>query len=213
MYNNTCALPKRVLFYGDSITDAGRDRNDPQSLGEGFVRYAVQFFRGCHPDSDCVFLNRGISGNRTEQMVARLQTDLVALCPDTVVLLAGINDVWHRARENEPVDYAAVAQNLKTMLDAIRGVGARVILLEPFVVAPSECENLLREGVNRLITLERALAQSDADVYVPLDGLLAAESLKIAPQLLSADGVHPDTAGRKFIGTIVGKILAEMQNA
>ena len=86
----------RILFQGDSITDAGRDRRNYFHMGSGYPKYAVRYIKEAHPDADIEFINLGISGNRTGQLFDRLYPDAIALQPDIISILIGINDVWHR---------------------------------------------------------------------------------------------------------------------
>lgn len=95
----------RVLFIGDSITDAGwgrsggraipsdkRNRSDQNHLlGQGYVYLCASYFTSEYPDSDFEFLNRGISGNTLPEMAARWQQDVIDLHPDVVSVLIGSN--------------------------------------------------------------------------------------------------------------------------
>ena len=83
----------KIVFEGDSITDAGRDRSNPHDMGEGYPKFASAMLQDSFPDTDFEFINMGISGDRTEQLVERVD-QLVAHQPDVVVILIGVNDVW-----------------------------------------------------------------------------------------------------------------------
>ena len=61
----------RILFTGDSITDAGRDRRDYHDLGHGYVNYVADLLRTEMPNTDFEFINTGISANRTGQLFDR----------------------------------------------------------------------------------------------------------------------------------------------
>ena len=91
----------KILFQGDSITDAGRDRSDYHDLGEGYPKYAAEAIVSKYPDEDFEFINLGISGNQTADLVDRLQSDFIDIQPDFVSILIGINDTWHRAENRE----------------------------------------------------------------------------------------------------------------
>lgn len=84
----------RVLFQGDSVTDAGRDRTDPHHLGNGYVRFAARMLEERRPDIEWEFLNLGMSCHRSKDLVARWQADCLDFKPDIVSILIGINDVW-----------------------------------------------------------------------------------------------------------------------
>ena len=91
----------RILFQGDSITDAGRDRtrtevNDALALGRGYAYLASARLLRDHPRHGLLLWNRGISGNRVPDLLARWQTDCLALQPNLVSILIGVNDLWHK---------------------------------------------------------------------------------------------------------------------
>ena len=62
----------RILFQGDSITDAGRDRRNYHDLGNGYPKYASALIKSAFPDEDIEFINLGIAGNKTWQLFERL---------------------------------------------------------------------------------------------------------------------------------------------
>src|SRR5438445_12311038 len=96
-----------VLFQGDSITDAGRDRGvaDPNSagaLGSGYPLLAAAAALAAHPDRGLRFYNRGISGNKVPDLAARRATDTAALAPDVLSIRIGVTDVWHKLSSGHP---------------------------------------------------------------------------------------------------------------
>ena len=68
----------RILFQGDSVTDAGRNYSDPDDLGPGYPKYAAERLGELFPEKEFVFFNRGISGNRSSQLLTRLQSQAVS---------------------------------------------------------------------------------------------------------------------------------------
>jgi len=86
----------RVLLQGDSITDCGRDRGDPNSLGNGYAMMAASWFSAAYPAKKVEFINRGISGNRVKDLQGRWQEDCLDLKPTWVSIMIGINDCWRR---------------------------------------------------------------------------------------------------------------------
>ena len=86
----------KIFFYGDSVTDCNRVYSDPDNIGEGYVKYTVESLKLAYEDADIQFINRGISGNRTIDLLNRLDADLIAHQPDIVTILIGVNDTWRR---------------------------------------------------------------------------------------------------------------------
>src|SRR5262245_6440742 len=92
-----------ILFQGDSITDAGRKKDDdaPNSaaaLGKGYSWLAAAQLLVDRPDDNFKIFNRGISGNKVYQLAERWQADCLVLKPDVLSILIGVNDYWHKKK-------------------------------------------------------------------------------------------------------------------
>ena len=199
----------RIVFQGDSITDAGRDKRNFRDMGKGYPKYAAEALRAAHPDVEFDFINLGISGNRTCQLFDRLYADAIAFAPDIVSILIGINDVWHRYGSGRiATTDAQIELNYRSILERLRKeTSAKIVILCPFLL---DCEDKdqIREDLARLIPIVRRLADEFADVYIPLDESFA-EALKTQPEpkYFSGDGVHPNTNGSMFIGKLYAEAL------
>ena len=192
----------RVLFQGDSITDAGRDKRNFRDMGKGYPKYAAEQMIKDHPEVEFDFINLGISGNRTDQLFDRLYSDAVALEPDVISILIGINDIWHRYGDGrvETTD-AQLALNYRCILERLRAqTNAKIVMIAPFLL-DFEGNQHLRPDLERILPIIRDLAKEFADVYLPLDEIFA-EVLPTQPEPLyySRDAVHPNTNGSMFIG-------------
>ena len=190
----------KILFQGDSVTDAGRDRSNPHDLGEGYPKYAAAMLQDAFPDIDFEFVDLGIGGNRTEHLVQRLNDDFVAIQPDVVSIMIGINDVWHRMNGVETSDERFEA-NYRLILDTVKSrTSAKIFIIQPFLLeeaSPDKAE--LREELNRKQAVISRLAAEYGDVYLPLDTVLHTQAEE-APAYYTADGVHPTPDGACFIG-------------
>src|SRR5450755_2232636 len=94
-----------ILFQGDSITDVGRNRsatgaNNAGALGGGYPLIAASHMMRAHPDSGLQIFNRGVSGDKVPALQARWETDTIALKPDILSILVGVNDLWHKLTGN-----------------------------------------------------------------------------------------------------------------
>ena len=192
----------KILFQGDSVTDAGRDRSDPSDMGNGYPRFASAMLQDSYPDTEFEFVNLGISGNRTEHLVERLEADFIDIQPDIVSIMIGINDVWHHhAFEYVETTDEQFEANYRTVLDAVKSrTNARILMIQPFLlesVDPAKQE--LCEELSRKQAIVKRLADEYADAYLPLDEILHAMDEE-DPSYYSADGVHPTPDGACCIG-------------
>ena len=193
----------RILFQGDSITDAGRDRSDPHHLGDGYPKLVAEKLREQYPDVDFEFLNFGISGNRTCDLVERWDTDCLDWQPDVVSILIGINDTWRRYDQNMPTTTEEYEANYRTILQQLKEkTNAKILMLEPFLLPVNSDWECWREDLDPKIHAARRLAREFADVYLPMDGWFAAACVATEPGSLSGDGVHPNEVGADFIADI-----------
>lgn len=199
----------RILFQGDSITDAGRGRDDPHQLGSGYPKYAAEYIIKTFPDEEFEFINLGISGNRTCDLLTRWHTDCIDIQPDVVSILIGINDTWRRYDSNLPMSAEEYEANFRKLLEDIKAnTHAKIMLLEPFLLSVDK--DHYREDLNPKIDVARKLAREYADMFLPLDGIFAAASLYHETTYWSADGVHPTPAGADLIGNYYAQALKAM---
>lgn len=187
-----------LLFQGDSVTDCGRSREDTTDLGPGYPRFAAEELAKRYPNLRVI--NRGISGNRSGDLVARWEEDCLALKPDLLSILIGINDTWRRFDSNSPTTAAEYEANMRRLLTDVRDrLGIPVVLMEPFVLEVQPGQADWREDLDAKIDVLRRLAREFGCLLVPLDGLFAAESCRTPMERLAADGVHPTEEGARLI--------------
>lgn len=199
-----------VLFQGDSITDAGRTLPEGHPLGEGYPRIISQVYQTLFPQQQVQFINRGVSGNRSQDLLARYDRDFLAVNPDFVSILIGINDVWRRFDDNDPTSAAQYEENCRTLFEKLHHdfPNTPIMVLEPFVLETLPDRALWQEDLDEKIVVLRRLARKYADYYVPLDGILASLCCKKhLPKELSEDGVHPTSIGHAYLAEAYLKTL------
>ncbi len=189
-----------VLFYGDSITDCGRERTDPTSLGSGYVRViSEQLFPGSSERKPRI-TNQGISGNRIYDLEARLDQDVISLHPTLVSILVGINDTWHSFKHGKPSSISDFCASYDRILSRLKGeASTRVVICEPFLLPNPEDRRSWRPDLDERITVIRYLAWKHEIPYLPLDGAFAAAAVGTGHAHWLPDGVHPSAAGHELI--------------
>jgi acyl-CoA thioesterase-1 len=189
-----------VLFQGDSITDAGRVREDGDHLGSGYAMMAAAWFQALYPEKEVRFLNRGISGNRTKDLVLRWQEDCLELRPTWISVLIGINDTWRRYDAGSITTAQDYEEAYRMLLERVHiTLPARFILCEPFVLPVPEDREAWREDLDPKIAVVRRLAREYGAVLVPFDGLFAQAATRRSPAFWASDGVHPSPAGHALM--------------
>jgi len=189
-----------VLFQGDSITDAGRDRTNGDDLGSGYAMMGAAWFDALYPEKRVRFLNRGIGGDRVKDLRRRWQVDCLDLRPTWVSILIGINDTWRRYDSNDPTSVQEYEATYRSILEDVRSkLEARLILCEPFVLPIPADRQEWREDLDPKIAIVRKLAREFDALLVPLDGLFAQAAAQRELAFWATDGVHPSKAGHALI--------------
>jgi lysophospholipase L1-like esterase len=204
--NNIFSNGQVVLFQGDSITDCGRDRADPRSLGAGYPASIARLYDALFPGHSVTFLNRGVSGDRSSEMLRRYDADVLALKPDIISILIGVNDTWRRYDSNDPTTADAFERNYRTFLQNIKRdlPAVRIVMIEPFLLNTKADKRSWRVDLDPKIDAIRLLAREFADIFIPMDGLYVSHlaygihgGLKDAD--ITEDGVHPTPTGHALI--------------
>lgn len=192
----TFDVGERVVFFGDSVTDAGR-REDPDGLGNGYVRLLAERLSGT------TVINAGIGGNRVAHLQTRLDDDVLVHRPDLVSILIGINETWRRFDRDDPTSTEAYELGYRDVLERISATGARAILLEPFVLPVTEEQaGAWREDLDPRIDVVRRLGTDFDAPVVPLDGELNKLASELGAAALAGDGVHPTDRGHAEIARL-----------
>lgn len=125
----------RIVCFGDSITDAKIMQSNPEYKedGSGYVSMFKRKVNTFFTQLNIEIYNRGINGNKTIDLIARLERDVLSLKPDIVTMLVGINDVWHPHRENIVPDFNQIEENYRELIRRITNKGIRLVLLTPFL--------------------------------------------------------------------------------
>ena len=190
----------KVLFQGDSITDAGRtgSTNRDEALGGGYA--AVIAARLAPRGANVTVINRGISGHRIYDLEARWTRDCIDLQPDVLSILIGINDTWRRYDSDMLSPIAKFEDCYRRMLDRVRAeTQAQIVILEPFVLPTPADRAGWREDLDPRIHAVRRVACDYQAIFLPLDGLFAEAATREPMESWLPDGVHPSEAGHKLI--------------
>jgi len=187
----------RVVFMGDSITDSWDDTK----------RYSG-FFPG-RP-----YINRGISGQTTPQMLIRFRPDVIALHPKVVVILAGTNDI---AGNTGPMTLSAIENNLASMFDLAHANGIRVVLSSVLPISDydknKDGQQIVRtrqrppEQIKELNEWMRKFAAAHGGIYLDYFSAMV-DDQGFLKEELSEDGLHPNQKGYDVMAPLAEKAIA-----
>ncbi len=177
---------KRVVFFGDSIT-------------EGWVTKDSSFFQGKD------YVGRGIGGQTTSQMLVRFRQDVIDLKPATVVILAGTNDI---AENTGPISLEGILGNLSSMAEIAKANGIKVVLCSVLPAADYPWRPGMHpdQKIPRLNAMLKDYCKKNKVVYLDYFSQMVDSRMGL-PAELAADGVHPTPAGYKIMGNLVEAVL------
>ena len=197
----------KILFFGDSITDMGRNyelnkSTDVWSYGVGYPIFVAGNLYAENPQRHEV-INRGISGNRVVDLYARIKLDVWNLNPDVLSILIGINDIWHEIVQKNGVEIDRFEKIYRIMIEDTKKTlpNTKIVLCEPFVLQGSAtAENFQRFcEVYKYAEVVKKLAEVYGFYFLPLQDKLIVAAKKFGAEHYLYDGVHPMVAGAKLI--------------
>ena len=197
---------EKIVFTGDSVTDSGRKRPFGEGLwegtGNGYVRMIENFLNVCYPERIIRVTNTGISGNNTNDLLARFDKDVLELKPTYAVICIGFNDVWRCFDEpsltegHVPLD--TYKKNLETMVEKCESAGIRPIFMTPYYLESNE-KDAMRAMMDEYRAGMKAVAEQKGidciDLQEPFLKLLEYRY----PAYISWDRVHPGQVGSLVI--------------
>lgn len=176
---------EKIAFLGDSITQQG-------AAGPlGYVHLVINGLAANGVKAEAI--GAGISGHKSDQMLARLDRDVISKKPDWMTLSCGVNDVWHGERGVPLEQYKT---NITQIVDKAQAAGIKVVLLTSTMIT----EDQANPNNQKLVGYNDFLKALAAERKLPLADLNAAMQAEIAAtphkgNLLTGDGVHMNSAG------------------
>lgn len=208
----------KILFFGDSITDMGRQREDTDPafrMGVGYPNFIAGELGYTDPNA-YKFYNRGISGNRVVDLYARIKSDVWNLQPDVLSILIGVNDVWHEINGANGVDIERYERVYRAVIEDTRArfPDMKIILCEPFVLKGIATDGEERWArfleVKEYAKVVKKLSEECGTYFLPLQEALDEAAEKYGAANYLYDGVHPAPAGAHLIAGEWIKLFREI---
>ena len=193
---------KKIVFFGDSITDAGRIRDksskEVKRFGNGYVFLIEAELAKKYP-TEYQIVNRGISGDRIVDLYARIKEDVYVEKPDYLSILVGVNDVWHELHRGNGVEEERFDRFYRLMLDeALRKFpDLKILIIEPYILKGFATDDKY-EGfliVKNYAKIIRKIASDYNIPFIETQKPFDAFVEKYGDEYLVVDGVHPGIGG------------------
>ena len=200
---------EKVLFIGDSITDAGRFE-DPERMGYGYVRLFRDLCWVRYPELAFEFVNRGVSGDTIRHLDVRWERDVIAVRPDVLIVSIGVNDVWRQLEEPanpEEVSLEEFTATYRRLLSRTREmVGCRLLLCEATIIGETRAapHNPIVDWYNEAIA---GLAEEFEAALVPMNQAFWRVIDAAPSRRWTSDGVHPLSNGHTLMAVTLFETL------
>jgi len=190
-----------ILFQGDSITDCGRNREDPDNLGDGYVNLISGILADRYSPSKLKLINRGISGDKIRDLQLRWDTDCINVKPDILSILIGVNDTLITPAVQFEEEYRMLLKR------TTKSLNSKIILCEPFLLLGDN--SAYRKDLNPKIEIVHKLSDEFGTLLLPLDKAFRQSCSLHPPEYWAPDGVHPTPAGHTLIAKTWIEYVAE----
>ena len=186
--------PKKVIFFGDSITQQG-------AKGNGYIN----LLKKSVDSTKYQLIGAGIGGNKVYDLYLRIEEDVISKKPDLVVVYVGINDVWHKLGARTGTDYDKYLKFYQAIINKIQATGSKVVLCTPSVIGEK------KDGTNEvdadLTKYAAGIKELAAKNNLPLCDLRKAfmdyEAINNTQDLekgvLTTDKVHLNATGNQLV--------------
>lgn len=196
-----------ILFQGDSITDAGRNReetgfNNPKALGTGYAMLTAVQILGKYAELNLKIYNKGISGNKVYQLAERWDNDCIGIKPDVLSILIGVNDFWHKFNGNYNGTTEIYRNDLIALIErTLKALpNVKLVICEPYAVPGVKAVN--EKWYPEFPEYQKAAREvSDrfGAIFVPFQAVYD-DAIKRAPaSYWTGDGVHAALPGAQLM--------------
>jgi lysophospholipase L1-like esterase len=202
----SAAKPKRVVFFGDSITQAGVNPG-------GYIDKLKKMV----PADQYELIGAGIGGNKIYDLFLRMDEDVLAKQPDVVVIWVGVNDVWHKATSGTGTDPDKFVKFYEAVIKKLQAANIRVILCTPAAIGEKTDMTNQQDGdLNQYSQFIRDLAKKQNLPLVDLRKAFQEYDLKNNPEnkdrgILTTDRVHLNETGNQFVADQMKAVLATVK--
>ena len=200
---------KKIIFFGDSITEAGVKPG-------GYIDDLKTMLVTQKEEASYELIGAGIGGNKIYDLYLRMDSDVVMKRPNIVVIYVGVNDVWHKQSAGTGTDADKFEKFYKAIIAKLQKDDIKVVLCTPAVIGEkTDFTNQLDGDLNKYSNIIRALAKANNLPLVDLRKAFLEYNLQHNPdnkekEILTVDRVHLNAAGNQLVADEMWKVLRTM---
>ena len=199
---------KRIVFFGDSITQAGVQPN-------GYITKFTQMLNEKNIGSSYELIGAGISGNKVYDLFLRMDDDVLSKKPDAVVIWVGVNDVWHKRTSGTGTDADKFERFYNAIIKKLKSNNVAVFICTPAAIGEkTDFTNELDGDLNKYSEIIRNIAKNNNCPLIDLRKAflnynLANNKENKESGVLTTDRVHLNEKGNQFVAEEMYKVLSQ----
>jgi isoamyl acetate esterase len=199
----------RIVFFGDSITEAGVKPG-------GYIDVMNGMLASQKLESNYDLIGSGIGGNKIYDLYLRMESDVLEKKPNIVVIFVGVNDVWHKQSKGTGTDADKFEKFYDAIITRFKKENIRVVLCTPAVIGEkTDFSNQLDGDLNSYAGIIRSLAKKNNLPLIDLRKAFLEYNLRNNPDnkeqgILTTDRVHLNDAGNKLVAEEMLRVLRTM---
>jgi lysophospholipase L1-like esterase len=201
---------KRIVFFGDSITEQGDQRI-------GFISIIKDFIRAKDEEEKYDVFGAGIGGNKVADLLQRVDKDVLARGADVVVIFVGVNDAWHKRLIGRITPYDEFERDYKALIKKLTEAEIKIIVCTPAVIGEkARGTNELDEELENYCAIIHSIAEDDKLTLVDLRKSFLAYNIENNSEdrgahILTMDGVHLNDKGNELVAREIWNVLKEIR--
>ena len=204
----TMQTKKKIVFFGDSITQAGVG-------ADGYIKKMDSILAQKAQSANYELIGAGIGGNKVYDLYLRMEEDVLAKNPDAVVIYIGINDVWHKRTSGTGTDPDKYERFYNAIIKKLKDKNITVYLCTPSVIGEkTDFTNQLDGDLNQYAGIIRKIAKANNCTVIDLRQAFLDHLKSNNPEnkdrgILTTDGVHLNRTGNIFVAQQMYNILSK----
>jgi len=196
----------KVIFFGDSITEAGVKAG-------GYIVRVDSMCKAEGKSNSYEFVGAGISGNKVYDLYLRMEDDVLVKNPDIVIIYIGVNDVWHKSSFGTGTDADKFEKFYQAIINRLKAKNIKVALCTPAAIGEKTDFSNQQDGdLNKYSNIIRSIAAKNNLPLIDLRKLFLDYNLKNNSEnkdrgILTTDGVHLNATGNQFVADQMWKTV------